>query len=237
MFRRRPVFPAVCVTIWTSFVATPLAQPPVLPPTPIEKLSPTRYRVGTLTVDTSTKEVAVPATVNDVEVIEFAANARNGIKAYESLLTLDTDAVSFNAALLLIGLDPARGRPAKRQFDDGKVSGDPVELTVAWKGQKLPIDHLLFDRRTSKTVAGGPWVYTGSTFVDMGPDQGRRFMAEIDGILIGLMRGPSALIENPRTDTVNGFGSIVLNPNIGLKPGTAVTLTVKALPRAGQKNK
>ena len=45
--------------------------------------------------------------MNDVEMLEFVANTINGAKAYESALTLQTDAISFNAALLLIGLDPA----------------------------------------------------------------------------------------------------------------------------------
>jgi hypothetical protein len=75
-------------------------------------------------------------------------------------------------------------------------------------------------------------VYTGSTFVAMG-DGSKQFLAEIDGVLIGLMHGPQALLENPRNDTVGGFGSIVLNPKLGVDAKAPLTLTVKALPRPG----
>ena len=56
-------------------------------------------------------ELTVAGTVNpDVRTLEFIANARDGIKAYETAVTLDTDAITFNAALLLIGLDKSRSK-------------------------------------------------------------------------------------------------------------------------------
>jgi hypothetical protein len=209
------------------------AQTPAPKPPAVERLGPTLYRLGAVHVDTTKREVRVAATLNDVSVLEFVANTKGGAKAYESALTVDTDAITFNAALLMIGLDPARGKPSKLQFDQTPPEGDPVEIIVEFKHPKGPrqmkIEELLYDQRTKSTLPPGPWVYTGSTFIDTG--FGRRYLADLDGVLIGLMHGPQAIIDNPRSDAVTGFGSIVLTPHLGFSPGTPSTLTVKALNR------
>jgi hypothetical protein len=214
-------------------------QPPVYnPPTtmpapaPVEKTGDNTYRIGEMQLDTRKKELVVPGSVNDVAVLEFVANTLGGFKAYESALTLNTNAVSFNAALLVLGVDPAHSRAPEMQFDPKPPQGDPVELTVSWtdgrRTRRVPVEELIYDQRTKKTLKEGPWVYTGSTLYKT--ESGPMFMAETDGVLIGFMHGPQAVIDNPRDDARNGFGMIVLNPNLGLKPGTAITLTVKVLP-------
>src|SRR5918994_4180336 len=68
---------------------------------PVQKLGDNLYRIGMLRVDTAKREVSAPATVNDVMTLEFAANTRGGLKAYESAITVQSDAITFNAALLL----------------------------------------------------------------------------------------------------------------------------------------
>ena len=218
-------------------VATADAQPSRPSPagSPVEKLGDHTYRIGQLRVDTARREVSVPGTLNEITTVEFVANAKDGVKAYESAVTLDTDAVSFNAALLLIGLDPARGKPSKMQFDPVPPEGDPVELLIEIPdGARLRRQHLeeiLFDQGTKKALTAGPWVYTGSTFVTTA--DGSRFMAEADGVLIGLMHGPSAIIDNPRNDLLGRFGAIILNPKL-VKAGTKVSVIVRALPLTGR---
>ena len=202
-------------------------------PAPVEKTGDNTYRIGEMQLDTKKKELVVPGTVNEVTVLEFVANTLGGFKAYESALTLNTNAVSFNAALLVLGVDPARSRAPEFQFDPKPPQGDPVELTVSWndgrRTRSVPVEELIYDQRTKKTLPKGPWVYTGSTLIK--GDSGPMYMAELDGVLIGFMHGPQAVIDNPRDDARNGFGMIVINPNLGLKPGTPITLTVKVLPR------
>lgn len=218
-------------------------QPQLVPPVPelpsskpaaVEKLNATTYRVGQMRVDTAKREVTTSGTLNEVTTLEFVANTKNGYKAYETAVTLDTNAISFNAALLLIGLDPARARPAAMQFDRTPPQGDPVELFIEWqvngKPHRVRVEELLYDQRTKTTLREGPWVYTGSTFVDTGDGQGKKYLADMDGVLIGFMHGPQAVIDNPRNDAVDGFGAIVMNPDLGATAGTAVTLIVKALP-------
>ena len=200
----------------------------------VEKLGDHTYRVGTARIDTARREVTVPGTLNEITTVEFVANARDGAKAYESAITLDTDAVSFNATLLLIGLDPARSRPSKKQFDPVPPAGDPVDLFVEWPGTTQPrvrIEEILFDQVTKKTVASGPWVYSGSTFVATA--DGHKYLAELDGVLIGLMHGPSAIIDNPRNDLLGRFGAIILNPALA-KAGMNVSVIIRALPLPGR---
>lgn len=224
-----------CFVVLCSSVISASQGPLPQAKAPVEKLGPNLFRLGQIRVDTAKREVSVRGFVNEgVERLEFVANTLNGAKAYESALTLETDAVSFNAALLMIGLDPARSKPAKFQFDPAPPEGDPVDITIEFMRpdtgiKRVRIDEILYDQRTKSTVPAGPWVYSGSTIIDTG--FGKRYLAELDGVLIGLMHGPQAVIDNPRNDAVNGFGSIVFNPHLGIPPGTVATLTVKALNR------
>lgn len=197
----------------------------------VEKLGDNLYQVGAMRVDTAKREVTVPGSLNEITTVEFVANAKDGAKAYESAVTLETDAVSFNAALLLIGLDPARSRPSKTQFDPVAPEGDPVDLFVDLPGGTKPrrvrIEEILFDQGSKKAITPGPWVYSGSTFIPS--DDGPKFLAEMDGVLIGLMHGPSAIIDNPRNDLIGRFGGIILNPKL-VKAGMAVSVIIRALP-------
>ncbi len=217
----------------------PIGPPPPPPskPATVRKLGSGLLALGDVRVDTSRREVSVPGHLNQVMTLEFVATKKAGAKSYESAMELDTDAITFNAALLLIGLDPSRARVSPRQFDPTPPQGDPVDVTVTAVGpdgkeRRFAVEELLYDQRTKKTLPAGPWVYSGSTFVKW-QDGTQRYLAELDGVLVGMMHGPSALIDNPRADAVGGFGAIILNPNLGLSPGATITLTVRALPRDG----
>lgn len=179
-------------------------------------------------MDAALREVIVPGTVNDVTILEFVANTEKGFKAYESALSLNTDGVTFNTAMLLIGLDKSRARVPKRHFDPDPPAGDPVEIWVEWLGpggkKRVRVEQLLYDKRTNATLPEGPWVYTGSSFLD------NRYLADLDGVLIGFVHSPAPVIENPRSGAVSSFGSVVLNRRPDLPvPGMPVMLIVKAL--------
>jgi hypothetical protein len=188
--------------------------------------------IGAMRIDTVHREVKVPATINSATLLEFIANTKGGFKAYESALTVDAEAIAFNTAMLLIGLDPHHARVPTRHFDPVPPSGDPVDLFVEWEAngeqRHAAVEQLLFDRRTGTTIPEGPWVYTGSTFL-RDPNNGDRYMAQLDGVLIGFVHSPAPIIENPRAGGVDAYGSVVFNDQIGLKPGTNVTLTIRAL--------
>ena len=199
----------------------------------LEKLPDGMVRIGSVLVDVAAREVSVGGVINDVPVLEWVANTEGGMKAYESAISADTNAIAFNTALLLIGLDQSRARVPTRHFDPIPPEGDPVEVWVEWRAgapaQRVRIEQLLLDRRTGTTLPEGPWVYTGSSFLT-----GNRLMAQLDGVLIGFVHSPAPLIENPRAAGLGAYGSIVLNRKL-IPPGTFVTLIVKALPRPGDR--
>lgn len=234
-FPRRTLlaFFSVAILLAAGLASAQQAPPtPPKPPTaPVQKIRDGVYRVGTIEVDTVKREARVNGQVNkNVTTLEFVANKLGGAKAYESALTVMTDATSFNAALLLLGLDPAHARVPTQHFDPVAPKGDPLEIWVEWKfgpeTRRVRIEQLLYDERTKAPLSEGPWVYTGSTFSN------GQYMAELDGVLIGFVHSPSPIIENPRAGAVGAYGSVVLNThlqNVGLVGGVGVTLVVKAI--------
>lgn len=199
---------------------------------PVERLGPSLLRVGNVRIDTASKEISVAGVVLEASVLEFLAVTKGGFKAYESALELDTNAINFNLALILIGLDPAKAVPPKRQLDPAIPTGDPVEIWVEWDESKtrrrVRAEELIYNQMSKTTLSMGPWAYTGSVFVD----GAKAYLADIEGSLIGFAHSPAVIIDSPRPLQAGGYGSDVLNPSLKLKPGTAVVLTVKALPRA-----
>jgi hypothetical protein len=208
----------------------PGGPPATAPATPVvERLGTNLFRVGSIRVDTAGREISVAGTVNPgVVTLEFIANTRNGVKAYETAITLDTDAITFNTALLLIGLDRTRARNVPTvHFDPAIPEGDQVEISIECPGRecsRMPAERLMYDTNAKQAVPEGKWVYTGSVFLPDG-----RYLAHIDGTLIGFVHDPSSIIEYAAGAGLNRWGTIVLNPNLGLKEGTAVTMTVKAV--------
>jgi hypothetical protein len=203
-------------------------------PAAVEKLGPNLVRIGTIRVDTAAKEITVAGKVNpDVRTLEFIANAREGVKAYETAVTLDTDAITFNAALLLLGIDRSRSKNIPtRHFDTAVPVGDIVEIWLDCpkkECQRIPAERLMYDLESKTTAAKGTWVYTGSTFLSDG-----RYLAEVDGALIGFVHDPASIIEYAAGAGLNRYGTIVFNPTLGLKAGTEIMLTVKAVRTAAQ---
>lgn len=224
---------ALLTIILTAGTGVSQAQTKGKPPkSPVVKVREGVFRVGAIEVDTLKKELTVAGSANDnVTVLEFVANTKGGQKAYESALTIDSDAITFNTALLLLGMDPTHSRVPRQHFDPVAPKGDPLEIWVAWTTpsgpRKVRIEQLLYDERTKSTMPEGPWVYTGSTF------NGGRYMADTDGVLIGFVHSPAPVIENPRKGAVGSYGSVVFNRGIGLIGGMKVVITVKAVSPKG----
>lgn len=203
--------------------------PPRRPTPEVRRLGPTLVGIGPLRIDTAARELRVPGRINQVTVLEFLANTPGGMKAYESAITVDTDAATLNAALLLLGLDPARARVPTRHFDPIPPQGDPIDLFVDWRtpagARRARAEELMWNQVTKATAPAGPWVYTGSTMA-----QGQ-FLAEADGVLIGFVHSPAPLIENPGPIPARAYGELILNPKLGLRAGQVVTLVIRALDR------
>lgn len=230
------MFKATCVTFAAAALAVVMIERPIagqeatLPTkaAPIEKISANQYRLGKVRVDTAKSEVSVSGKLNpSVTTLEFIANTKDGWRAYESALSLDTDAITYNAALLLIGLDGkhVKGTP-QFHFDPTTLSGDVVTVTVECPGgecARMPAERLMYDKQKKETVSGGKWIYTGSSLLPDG-----RYLADVGAVLIGFVHDPATIIEYSAGAGLGNYGSIVVNPTLGLPEGTAITLTVKA---------
>ena len=197
---------------------------------PIEEIGDKLYRVGNIRVDLAGQEALVAGVVNDVTILEFIATTKGGFKSYESAIELDTDAISFNLAMVLLGLDKSRSVLSKFHFDPDPPEGDPVEIWIEWEQngetRRIRGEELAYNAGSKETLPETPWVYTGSVFMPDGS-----YLAERDGVLIGFVHTPAPIIENPLPDGVGNYGAWILNPTIGLDPGTPITVTVKALER------
>jgi hypothetical protein len=209
----------------------PTYVPPVLAkePSPVEKLGKGLLRVGNVRIDTNAKEVSVNGVVNDVKTLEFLANSPKGFKAYESAIELATNALNFNLGLILIGLDAARAKLPKMHLDPNPPAGDPVEVWVSWdeagKARRVRAEELVYNEVTKVTLSAG-WVYTGSRILPNG-----QYLADLDGTLIGFVHSPSPVIESAAPLMKGPYGANRFNTSLGLQPGTAVVMTVKALDR------
>jgi hypothetical protein len=196
-------------------------------PQPVRRIGPTILQLGNVRVDTEKRELSVAGRINQVTTLEFIANTPNGAKAYESAITIESDATTFNAALLLLGLDPARARRPRIHLDPLPPAGDQVEiqLEVMRPGgpERINAQQLLWNQATGTEFPLGPWVYTGSAFFN------GKFLAEQDGVLIGFVHSPAALIDNQRPIAGIVYGDIVINPNLGLTPNAPVTLLVRSV--------
>ena len=196
---------------------------------PVEKLGDNLFRIGNIRVDTAKREISVAGKVNRTTALEFIANTKGGMKAYESAFSMDTDAVMFNTALILIGLDKGNGVPTKFHFDPDPPKGDRVEIWVEWTvngaTKKLRAEEVVWNANTKQTLPAGQWVYTGSVFLDDG-----RYLADRDGVLIGFVHTPAPIIERTAFERVN-YGAMQLNSALGLTPDLPVTLSVRAIPK------
>ncbi len=202
--------------------------PPPTAPSAIERLGKGLLRIGSIRIDSGKREISVPGTVNDIQIVEFIANTKGGFKAYESAIELDANGINFNLALILIGLDKAHAVAPRYPKDPNLPAGDPVEIWIEWTDggttRRVRAEELVYNRETKQTLPEGAWVYTGSTFVA----DTTAYQADVDGVLIGFAHTPAAVIDRA-LPVPEPYDANRINSALNLKPGTAVVLTVRAL--------
>ena len=201
-------------------------QPPPAGPDPVEKLGKGLFRLGSVRVDTNRREVSVKGTINDVSVLEFLANTKGGFKNYESAIEAETSAITFNVALLLIGLDNAKAVHPPVDRGPTAPQGEEVEVFVQWdeggKTRTVSAEELITVLPDHAILPKAPWIYTGSV---LDPER-KALYADMDGIIIGFMHTRASVIDHgARLD--KQYGAYRLNTTL-IKPGTTVTLVVRA---------
>lgn len=213
-----------------AMMAPVIAAPPTssVPEQPaIKDLGDQRYRIGAILVDKARHSFRVKGRLLRLEPpLEFLAVRKGGMKAYESLLELDSDAVEFNLACILIGLDEKKGKAPSFHFSPEPVEGTPVALWVSWEADgktvRMPAAKLLL--QGDKLVDSDAWVYTGSIFAADGT-----YLAQQDGTLVGFVHNPASIIEHREGIALGNYGEVY--PRLSVLPavGTPVTLEVQRL--------
>ncbi|MEZ5559648.1 MAG: YdjY domain-containing protein [Pseudomonadales bacterium] len=203
------------------------AGEPAAAPEPID-LGDGRYRIGNIVVDRNTSPFSVAGSVLPVDTeampIEFLAVTRGGMKAYEAIIELDTDAVSFNLACILLGLDASKATLPVYHFDPAVLKGDPVQIDVSWVRDGTIQTHGLIDLiLVDGKPAPADWVYLGSGF-----GQNGLYMAEAYGTLIGVVHDPDSIIQHRTGLGLGDYGAVTVNPELMPAAGTPVTITVSA---------
>lgn len=195
----------------------------------VQDLGNGRFRVGLIEVDRNQRRFTVPAVVHQSDgTQEFILATKGGYKGYETTLEAGATAYEFNVACLLIGLDPKNAGAPRYHFDPNKIKGDPVAVSISWpdgkKTRRLDANQIVIDSRSGKPLADTGWVYTGSTFTPDGS-----FLAQMDGVLIGFVHDPAAIITTGIGADQATYGSIVPNAKALPPKESRVTVEVKAI--------
>jgi len=196
----------------------------------VQELGGEKFRIGAITVDRARRLITVPGRMlpyEEVKPIEFIATMTQGYKSYESVLSLDANAFEFNLACILIGLDADKASEVTYHFDPEPVEGDKVSIRVGWRknGQWIEKDAVeLLNLGRGKPVSPSVWVYTGSRFIE-----GDRYLAQMDGVLIGLIHDPASIIEHREGIGLGDWGSVTVDSEMAPAGGHEIVLRVQRL--------
>lgn len=215
--------------LWLFAIGQPTGAETAVPSgkTSVEDLGDGRYRIGAITIDKTKGQFSVPGSVIDLQrpnsPIEYIAVTKGGYKRYEAIFEMDTSAVDFNLACILIGLDASHAIQSKQHFAPQPLKGDAVEIFVSWeqegKTRRVPVTDIL--RVAGSTHAPDEWVYTGSFFYGDG-----KYMAEVAGSLVGFVHDPASIIEHRVGLGLGNYGAVIGNTDVLPRPGTAVLLSI-----------
>lgn len=185
-----------------------------------------RLQLGPVLVDRQARRLEVPGVILDLEddePLEFVVAAKDGYKAYESLVMIEADAVTFNLACLLIGLTERPDQQPELHFDPTPVEGDTVVLRVAWETDDGMVERQAEDLMLLDGAAVGPavWNYTGSMVLPDG-----RYLAALGGVIVGIVHDPDSIIHHREGLGLDRYGAVTINPESVPPAGTEVTFSV-----------
>jgi outer membrane protein assembly factor BamB len=150
-------------------------------------------------VDVKRRTVAIPCRIAprklpflaEIYPLEVVASlpAPSGQKAHETVVTFEARPSEIRNALLKIGL--REGKPVKGDTSEAP-SGDPVSLFVdlplsAESVQTVPVESLIVETRTGKTLPKLKWHFTGSAMLQPDPEKNTKVLgADSSGAIITL---------------------------------------------------
>ena len=195
---------------------------------PIKDLGDERYQVGTITVDKAARTFSLGGKVLHLtQPLEYLAVKTDGYKGYESLLELETSAVDFQLACILVGLDDEKSVKPRFQFDENEAEGQAVDITISWE-----VDGEVKTATAAKalTAGDGPFTDAGWVYVGSRPSpQDGSLLAEMSGTLIGFVHDPLSIIEHRKGARAGSYGMVKGNSELMPPEGSPITLTVSVI--------
>ncbi|MDO9313166.1 MAG: YdjY domain-containing protein [Burkholderiaceae bacterium] len=195
----------------------------------LKPLGQDRFQIGRIVVDKRAGAFTVPGRVHVVgKPLEYLATSPAGMKAYETLLELDTTGSEFNLACILIGLerDPKQV-PWQQMRQAAHLAGRSIAISIAWteagKRRQVPAAEALLNPDAGVKPESVEWVYMGSPASDgLG-----RFAADDAGTLIGFVHDANSIIESRAGIGIGAYGSVRGHAMLPAA-GSAVELVVEA---------
>ena len=203
-------------------------QKDAVPEKEIEDLGNQRYRIGNILIDKAKGEFTVPGKVMRHDPpIEFVVTMRKGSKSYETILEIDADALQFNLACILIGLDAERATPLlERRRSPEPIQGDRVDVSFNWTREGQPVTaragELLLVGEPPAPVKREEWVYTGSAII-----YDRDFLAQVAGTIMGFARRGESIIEHRHGIGLGDYGGVLINTDLLPAIGESIEMTVR----------
>lgn len=187
---------------------------------------------------TRTVEVLVEATgLRADDVAEFLLVGHESSHGYEALLWSYAKPGDVHSALKFIGLRP--GAPRNPLMPMLSRGGDRVTLTVRdGKGNTFPIECLICDKQTDKTLPEEGFVFSGSMMIPpSGTNREARFVADVDELrsVASIYNEPTAVLDVPRRASQGDvYGNQVVNPEFAVAGGTLQTVVMTPAPSDGR---
>ena len=182
-----------------------------------QKTSGPLKRVGSVEIDAATRTVVATGFVQTAsDVLDYLAVGLNG-KRYESVLTLELNAMDLQTALLLCGAKA--GEPMNAR-DEGPPHGTPLNIRVGWTTNGVEkivaAEDLIWNHRDNKPVKAD-WIFTGSVIVN------GRFGASDEECFVAVRWDPYA-IANIGSDLGKSYEDVYANTNTVPATNTPVTV-------------
>jgi hypothetical protein len=181
---------------------------------PVRQISSNLFRIGQVTINTTTRALQFPSTVNmNSDLIEFVCDGGD-TKLHESLFRTDASPLHIHLGALLLS------KPGSNS-----TNGIPVSITVSRGSgtEEVPLEKFILkaDPKTKKQSAmpGGNWVYSGWNAY-----QGR-MPSEISGVVIALLGDSTALI-NCRDPDHDDDQLWYINPRVTPPVGVPVEISI-----------
>lgn len=185
-----------------------------------------------------TVEVLVETTgLKADDIAEFLLVGLESSHGYEALLWSYAQPGDVRQALAFIGLKP--GLPRNPLVPRLSLGGDRVTLKVRDDTDKeFPIERLILDKQTEKTLPEEGFVFSGSMTVPAkGTNSAPRYVADIDErrSVASLYNEPTAMLDVPRRVSQGEvYGQQVVNPEYAVAGGLLRTVVMSPAPSDGK---